>query len=1393
MAERPVPRFQFGIFLSSTNDPVVKPFRLAAREVIESDEFSDRWYAEEMSDFAVDRSAPADICKAKVLDCAVYIGIVGPIYGSICQTEDTSYVEYEYQVAFDAKKAMGIFILPSELFTDEPFDIMRKQASLLDRQDAFRERVRAHTTATVSTIDEFKQQLSKYLRRAALSQQRANFKPPARRGPRQISRSFDRRTLAEHRVSELDQDLLRRFLESRQVMQELADLNLLDAPVELQLNGLGLSSPRGIVRGAFLCLALRSLIMKSNTAAHLYMVVYDGVERATSKILYLREESDNLPHLFELGMELFHKHLHWQGVSSTPEQGNLEIPEIVLREALANAFIHRDYEHLHTREQPTRIEIFEDRVEITSFGRLLGGDLSEMLNTAPEHVTPVRRNPIITRIFLYLALAELSGGGVARMHHAMTMARLPRPRIAEEKGRPASVRVTLYRRSAVPTTTELAIPASVFAPLDDSLLPMPKYFIGRIEEQAWVMARLRRGASTGITALGGMGGIGKTALAAMSVHALRQEGLFRDGIVVILCMGHTDPQEILQLVVDGFTAEHPADARDSLDSLSSLHSLLSAKDVLIVLDNIEPALELDHVVTPLRAAGAVLLITARHKMPSAVVPADGWRELDRLPLYEALDLFAHSARYPSVARLGADIEIAERIIRRLDNHTLAVRLAGAALADRSLTIRALEQELERDPLTLRAGESARYVERILQSSIDSLGPSARRLFITLSAFATEEFGYKAVIAVARKLRIEAPARATRQLIMRNVIDSSILNTPSHHADQQRLRVHPLLKALSARLFAQWSTAEQMAAKEAVALYYVGYTQSVAESELSADPLNIAGALEWACRHDKDAIIVALNSAMHAFWSHRWLTRVSAKYLPQGTMAADRIASRSGLSQDQLQAANLELAYAQIRRRIGDLEGAERALLANLAVRRALHDLRGEGLVLSQLGLTTRAGGRTTEAQNYLEQSVAIRRKMHDRQGEAEDLSLLGRLARTRGDLEQATAYFEQGIAIFRKEGDRRSEGVNLGYLAQIPILRGDLEHAEALARESLVIAHEVSNRRGEAESLSLLGQIARIRGRISDAEQYLRQSLAIRHEVLDLRGQGADIGLLGRIAQARGQLHDAQKLFEQSLSIAEKASDRRGEAAVLSSLGQLGLARGDYEEAEAYLQQSLSIRLEVQDRQGEGIDLSQIGRLNLDRGHFEAAEHYLKRSLAIDREMRDHPGEGVDLSQLGLVALEGRRYAQANEYLQQSLSIRRYVQDRRGEGIDLALLGRIALEQGRLDEAEQYFQQSTDLARRVQNRRGEGVNLRKLAVIAEARGEFTRAEDLYRSSLAVGIEVENGLDYADSLEALGRFLIESGVAVEAGCQMLGEALERFRQMRVPGDERVQALMKRLGC
>jgi ATP-dependent DNA helicase RecG len=108
------------------------------------------------------------------------------------------------------------------------------------------------------------------------------------------------------------------------------------------------------------------------------------------------------------------------------------IPQDAWLEAVVNAVVHRSYSMAGDH---TRIELFYDRLEVESPGRLPGLVRIETIRS-----TRFARNPRIARALADLGYGRELGEGVDRMFEEMERAGLPDP-IYEQ--RPASVRVSL--------------------------------------------------------------------------------------------------------------------------------------------------------------------------------------------------------------------------------------------------------------------------------------------------------------------------------------------------------------------------------------------------------------------------------------------------------------------------------------------------------------------------------------------------------------------------------------------------------------------------------------------------------------------------------------------------------------------------------------------------------------------------------------------------------------------------------------------------------------------------------------------------------------------------------------------------------------------------------------
>ncbi len=112
-----------------------------------------------------------------------------------------------------------------------------------------------------------------------------------------------------------------------------------------------------------------------------------------------------------------------------------EYPDFAWLEALLNAIAHRDYGIEGTG---TEVHLFDDRMEVTSPGNLVGDlTLEQLLRLERVHRS---RNPRIIRVLVDLGLARDQGEGIPRMFAEMADAFLPPPAITSAD---LGVKVTL--------------------------------------------------------------------------------------------------------------------------------------------------------------------------------------------------------------------------------------------------------------------------------------------------------------------------------------------------------------------------------------------------------------------------------------------------------------------------------------------------------------------------------------------------------------------------------------------------------------------------------------------------------------------------------------------------------------------------------------------------------------------------------------------------------------------------------------------------------------------------------------------------------------------------------------------------------------------------------------
>ena len=212
------------------------------------------------------------------------------------------------------------------------------------------------------------------------------------------------------------------------LMRALADLNLTDpsAPSD---------APQALSAAAIL---FAQKPRKFNPHAEVQLMRTVGAyEPKPGPMAALEDYEGPLSQVLAQSVEAVKNHINgWESVDGIRRTWRYEYPEKVLREAIVNALVHRDY---NLTGAPIDIKIWDDRLEIHSPGPLPGHITVENM---AEH--RYRRNPKIVRVLKTLGELEDRGRGVKMMHEEMALAGLPAP---EFIATPASLTVILSNLS----------------------------------------------------------------------------------------------------------------------------------------------------------------------------------------------------------------------------------------------------------------------------------------------------------------------------------------------------------------------------------------------------------------------------------------------------------------------------------------------------------------------------------------------------------------------------------------------------------------------------------------------------------------------------------------------------------------------------------------------------------------------------------------------------------------------------------------------------------------------------------------------------------------------------------------------------------------------------------
>ncbi len=228
-------------------------------------------------------------------------------------------------------------------------------------------------------------------------------------------------------VNDLDEDEIRRTMDEAVRRGRCEDPGT-RVPADL-LRGLALLKGEKLLRAAVILFARPDRLQGDYSQCLLKLARFKG--RDKTEFIDNRRYYGNVFDLLVRAERFLRDHLPVAGrvVPNLFEREDDPLyPPLALREALANAFCHRDYS---IGGGSVGIAIYDDRLEISSSGSLhFGLKISDLYE--PHESLPW--NPIIASVFYKRGLIEAWGRGTIKMAEMAERAGLPRPEIADLAG-----------------------------------------------------------------------------------------------------------------------------------------------------------------------------------------------------------------------------------------------------------------------------------------------------------------------------------------------------------------------------------------------------------------------------------------------------------------------------------------------------------------------------------------------------------------------------------------------------------------------------------------------------------------------------------------------------------------------------------------------------------------------------------------------------------------------------------------------------------------------------------------------------------------------------------------------------------------------------------------------
>ncbi|PPK63221.1 DNA-binding SARP family transcriptional activator [Actinokineospora auranticolor] len=646
-------------------------------------------------------------------------------------------------------------------------------------------------------------------------------------------------------------------------------------------------------------------------------------------------------------------------------------------------------------------------------------------------------------------------------------------------------------------------------------------FVGRAVELSALDTALseQEGRALRVVTVDGMGGVGKSSLAVHWAWTLRKR--FTHAFYVDLCGQARDEEG----VVNELLAKLDWTALEALPLVARrqrLGELLADKTVLLVLDNVSAALQLDELFS-LFTAGTVVLV-GRQRLKGLTRFGAVRVNLPTMTAADARRLLAGIIG----ARAEREADACAELVRRSGGLPLAIVLMGDGVAARpGVSVAEFTRTLG-DRYGTEPDLNATFL-----GSYRELAEPERRLFRLISRAPGWEVSLAAAIAIDDR----GPGRTRASLDV--LVDNSLVGQPD---DLGHYRLHALVRDFGKhRAGRDESPADLRAADQRVLehlLVSAVAAHTLYQPEQSAPPPLLTPG--------RDNPPVDLADAAEA---GRWFARERETLVAAVGYAVDR-----GFHQQCWRLAQSLQSYLDS---VGRHEQTRVVLLHAVRSTQELGDEDGLASTLHDLGTVLTSMGRFEAARRAFRESMRLSRLFGIEPGTRRTLHQLARLEIQTGDYPRAAELYQECLASALAARDQEMVTWSRYGLGDTRLEQGDLAAAADHLRAAQHDAERTGNRPVRACAILGLARIHLAQGRLSDAHELAATARNLAYEQAHLPLTARCHTVIARIHYRTGEYERARDLCRTAVDLLRGAGDVCYLAVAAELLGDTELALGD--------------------------------------------------------------------------------------------------------------------------------------------------------------------------------------------------------------------------------------------